>query len=135
MRKLISMTLLAATMATSSFAGASGTWKTGEFSGVTGGGASGEYLYVEIVENGDFVEGTITQEFNSDGTIKDGSKLVGEKMLIGVAADGSKKGKMWHPYMDKKFKAKGFELSDENTINLKGCVGFICMGQTWTRVN
>ena len=55
MRKLVSLTLLATTVATSSFAGPSGTWKTGEFSGVTGGGASGEFLRVEIVENGDFV--------------------------------------------------------------------------------
>ena len=53
-----------------------------------------------------------------------------------MAADGGGKysgGKIWAPDRDKTYRSK-MELSGDR-LKVSGCVGPICRGQTWARVN
>lgn len=103
---------------------AAGTWKT-ETSD------SGAYLHVEIASCGSNVCGTITKVVNSD----DDSSL-GKPIIWDMQAKGDGRysgGKIWAPDVDKTYRSK-MSLNG-NALKVSGCVGPICRGQTWTRIN
>ena len=101
-----------------------GTWKTE--TGDTGG-----YLHVKIAPCGAEICGTIAKVVNNDN-----QSIVGKRMIWGMKANGNgsyKGGKIWAPDADKTYRSK-MSLNG-NKLKVSGCVGPICRGQTWTRVN
>ena len=115
----------------SAFAGgADGVWKTES-------GKDGGYLYVSIApcaSDSSLTCGTITEAFNSNG--KDpGYANLGKPIVMDMKADASGEysgGKIWDPQSNKTYKSK-MSISGE-TMTVKGCIGPICSGQTWTKI-
>ena len=101
-----------------------GTWKTE--TGETGG-----YLHVKIAPCGSNICGTIDKVVNNDN-----QSIVGRQMIWDMQAKGGGSysgGKIWAPDADKTYRSK-MSLNG-NSLKVSGCVGPICRGQTWTRVN
>ena len=110
--------------------GADGVWKTES-------GKDGGYLYVSIApcsSDSSLTCGTITEAFNSNG--KDpGYANLGKPIVMDMKADASGEysgGKIWDPQSNKTYKSK-MSISGE-TMTVKGCIGPICSGQTWTKI-
>ncbi|GGX56219.1 hypothetical protein GCM10007385_26130 [Tateyamaria omphalii] len=101
-----------------------GTWKTE--TGETGG-----YLHVTIASCGSNVCGTIAKVFNSDNTSSEGKPIIWDMKSKGNGSYSG--GKIWAPDVDKTYRSK-MSLNG-NALKVSGCVGPICRGQTWTRVN
>jgi len=100
----------------------SGVWKTET-------GDEGAYLEVTIAECGEQVCGTITKVVNGDASI------TGDAIIWDMDAKGNGKyrgGKIWAPDTDKTYRSK-MDLNGNN-LKVSGCVGPICRGQTWTRL-
>lgn len=101
-----------------------GTWKTE--TGETGG-----YLHVNIVPCGANICGTIAKVVNNDNM-----SIIGRQMIWDMQAKGGGRyagGRIWAPDADKTYRSR-MELNG-NALEVKGCVGPICRGQTWTRLN
>ena len=110
--------------------GADGVWKTEA-------DKSGCYLHVKIepcASNKTLTCGTITEAFNAQG--KDpGYANLGKPIVKDMQTEASgdySGGTIWDPQSDKTYKSK-MSISG-NTMTVKGCIGPICSGQTWTRV-
>ncbi|WP_299042796.1 DUF2147 domain-containing protein [uncultured Tateyamaria sp.] len=101
-----------------------GTWKT-----ETGDG--GGYLHVTIAPCGSNICGTIAKVFNSDDTSSEGKPIIWDMKAKGNGTYSG--GKIWAPDVDKTYRSK-MSLNG-NALKVSGCVGPICRGQTWTRVN
>ncbi len=102
-----------------------GTWKT-ETSD------KGAHLEVSIKSCGDKICGIITEVVNSDN-----QSSKGKTMLKNMSADGGGSysgGTIWAPDKDKTYKST-MKLQSANSLEVKGCVAFICRGQTWSRIN
>ena len=95
---------------------------------------AGAYLHVRVgtcANDANLTCGTIVKAVNT--TRKD---LVGKPIIWGMAANGTNawsKGRIWAPDDDKTYRSK-MELSGDR-LKVSGCVGPICRGQTWARVN
>ncbi|WP_460274872.1 DUF2147 domain-containing protein [Celeribacter sp. ULVN23_4] len=102
-----------------------GTWKTQV--------DDGHYAYVSIKPCGAQICGTIAKAFDASGPVQ--SENIGKPIVWDMVAAGGgsyKDGKIWQPSTGKVYNSK-MTLSG-NTLKVKGCVGPICKGQTWTRV-
>lgn len=123
--KKIALIATAALMTTPAFAdNVFGTWKT-ETSD------KGAHLEVNIKGCGDKICGVITKVFNSDNQTSKG-----KTMLKNMSADGDgaySGGTIWAPDKDKTYKST-MKLKGANSLEVKGCVAFICLGQTWSRI-
>ncbi|PHS28490.1 MAG: hypothetical protein COA84_01535 [Robiginitomaculum sp.] len=71
---------------------------------------------------------------NPDTTLRD-QPIVGLQLLWGFKERSSNwaKGKIYSPEKGKTYRST-IKLMDENTLQVKGCVGPFCQAQTWTRV-
>ncbi len=101
-----------------------GTWKTE--TGETGG-----YLHVKIAACGDSFCGTIAKVVSNDNT-----DITGKRMIWDMKAKGNGSysgGRIWAPDVDKTYRSK-MSLTG-NTLKVSGCVGPICRGQSWSRIN
>lgn len=103
---------------------AAGTWKTET-------GDSGAYLHVKIAPCGSNVCGTITKVVNSDDTSSVGKPIIWDMKAKGNGSYSG--GKIWAPDTDKTYRSK-MSLNG-NALKVSGCVGPICRGQTWKRLN
>ena len=103
---------------------ATGTWKT-ETSD------TGAYLHVKIAPCGANVCGTITKVVGSDDTSSVGKPIIWDMKSKGSGSYSG--GKIWAPDTDKTYRSK-MSLNG-NALKVSGCVGPICRGQTWTRLN
>ncbi len=87
-----------------------------------------------------------TEPRTADGTLKLDEKnknaalrtrpLLGLVMMSGFTKTGDgewTKGRIYNPEDGQTYRSK-FELKDENTLNVSGCVLIFCKNQTWTRV-
>ncbi len=104
-----------------------GTWKTQP-------GDDGNYAHVAISGCGGKICGTLGKAFNSAGKSIPSDK-VGKQMIWDMQAKGGGKysgGKIWAPDSGKTYKSK-MKLAG-NALEVSGCVGPICRGQSWTRV-
>ncbi|WP_116084536.1 DUF2147 domain-containing protein [Tropicimonas sp. IMCC34011] len=104
-----------------------GTWKTEP-------GDDGAYAHVVIRPCGANICGVIARGFDAGGT-EIQSKNIGARMIWDMTADGGGSysgGKIWAPDRDKVYRSK-MELSG-NSLKVSGCVGPICRGQNWVRV-
>jgi uncharacterized protein (DUF2147 family) len=103
---------------------ATGTWKTET-------GDSGAYLHVDIAPCGANLCGTISKVVNS----ADGSSL-GKAIIWDMKSNGNGRysgGKIWAPDTDKTYRSK--MTLDGDTLKVSGCVGPICRGQDWARLD
>ena len=103
---------------------ATGTWKTET-------GDSGAYLHVKIAPCGANICGTIVTVVNSDDTSSQGKPIIWDMQAKGNGSYSG--GKIWAPDTDKTYRSK-MSLNG-NALKVSGCVGPICRGQTWTRIN
>ncbi|WP_415402460.1 DUF2147 domain-containing protein [Tateyamaria sp. SN3-11] len=103
---------------------ATGTWKTET-------GDSGAYLHVKIAPCGANICGTIVKVVNSDDTSSQGKAIIWDMQAKGNGSYSG--GKIWAPDTDKTYRSK-MSLNG-NALKVSGCVGPICRGQTWTRIN
>ena len=93
----------------------------------------GAYAHITIAPCGDKMCGTISRTFNDSGEYNSANK--GKPIVWDMVAQGGgdyKNGKIWQPSTGKVFNSK-MALSG-NTLKVSGCVGPICKGQTWSRV-
>ena len=128
----LSALLFALTLASSAVSAAdpaTGIWKTQP-------GDSGGYLHVQVEPCADRICGTILRAFDKDGAPVDDYEHLGKPMItkMRVIGDGRyAKGKIWAPDKNKTYKSK-MALSG-SALKVSGCIGPICRGQTWTRVD
>jgi uncharacterized protein (DUF2147 family) len=104
-----------------------GTWKTQP-------GDDGNYAFVEITTCGTNICGTMAQAYDAKGKAVD-SAADGKPMIWDMKSKGNgtyRGGKIWAPDRDKTYNSR-MTLSG-STLEVEGCVLFICRGQTWTRV-
>jgi len=93
----------------------------------------GAYAHVNISNCGNAICGTIARTFNKDGEYNSANK--GKNLVWDMQAKGEgyyAKGKIWQPSTGKTYKSK--MPLEGNTLRVSGCVGPICMKQTWSRV-
>lgn len=105
-----------------------GTWQTEP-------GDDGAYGHVRIYSCGAALCGVLERAYDSNG-VQVESDTVGKRMIWDMVADGGgaySGGRIWAPDRDKVYRSK-MELSG-NRLNVSGCIGPICRGQTWRRVN
>lgn len=120
---------------TSALEAVSGVWLT-----------AGKNAKVEIADCGDGTPcGTMIEVTAEDGsTPVDGNNpdpelagrpLVGVQMLHGFKEKSGrwKSGKIYNPENGKTYKSK-LKLLENGDLEVKGCIGPICQGQTWTPV-
>ena len=105
-----------------------GTWKTQP-------GDDGAYGHVTVAPCGSSICGTIAKAFNASGQ-EIASDNIGKPIIWDMQAKGNGSysgGKIWAPDTDKTYRSK-MSLNG-NALKVSGCVGPICRGQTWTRIN
>ncbi|MEM0948170.1 MAG: DUF2147 domain-containing protein [Pseudomonadota bacterium] len=98
-------------------------------------GDAGNFAHVEIAACGTAICGTILRAYGADGAART-SDTVGKQMIWDMAANGDGTyagGRIWAPDRDKTYRSK-MELAGDR-LKVSGCVGPICRGQTWARVN
>ena len=71
---------------------------------------------------------------NPDPALRD-KPLIGAKMFWGFEQKGAKwkGGKIYDARSGKTYKSK-LKLNEDGSLDVRGCVAFICDGETWTRV-
>ncbi len=82
------------------------------------------------------VEDNMFYDHNNPEPDKRGQPLLGMTLLHGFESGGYgwQGGSIYNPKDGREYRAKMRRL-DEETVELKGCVGPICRGQIWTSVN
>jgi len=130
MKKLLVTALLFtfASVGSASSEAVHGLWKTEP-------GDSGGYLHVRIAPCDDKLCGEIAAAFDKDDKPVSDYEHLGKQMLKNMRFTGNgnyKKGSIWAPDRDKTYKSKMKLKGDILTV--KGCVAFVCRGQTWNRV-
>ncbi|SFJ19858.1 DUF2147 domain-containing protein [Celeribacter neptunius] len=127
MKKLALAAMTALTMAAPAFAAdpVIGTWKTQV--------DDGHYAHIKIAACGAQICGTIAKAFDANGPVQ--SENVGKPIVWDMVPQGGgsyKQGKIWQPSTGKVYNSK-MSLTG-NSLKVSGCVGPICKGQTWTRL-
>ncbi|MCA0043062.1 DUF2147 domain-containing protein [Celeribacter litoreus] len=93
----------------------------------------GHYAHIAIAPCGESICGTISKAFDLDGPVE--SENVGKPIVWDMQPQGEgsyKKGKIWQPSTGKIFNSKMTLTGD--TLKVSGCIGPICKGQTWVRI-
>jgi len=103
---------------------ATGTWKTEP-------GDTGAFLHVKVAPCGDKLCGTIIKVVNSDKMSSLGKPIIWDMQAKGNGSYSG--GKIWAPDTDKTYRSK-MSLNGD-ALKVSGCVGPICRGQIWTRLN
>ena len=127
MRKLFAATALVLAGAGAALAAdpVEGVWKTEV--------DDGAYAHIAITPCGADICGTIAKALDASGP--NASENVGKRIVWDMTPEGSGKygsGKIWRPSNDKVYRSK--MALNGNTLKVSGCIGPICLGQTWTRV-
>ncbi|WP_415920994.1 DUF2147 domain-containing protein [Tateyamaria sp. SN6-1] len=125
MKQLFAATALVLAGAGAAFAAdpVEGVWKT-ETSD------SGAFLHVKIAACGAALCGTIAKVVNSTDTSSTGKRMIWDMEAKGGGSYSG--GRIWAPDVDKTYRSK-MSLNG-NSLKVSGCVGPICRGQTWTRI-
>ena len=100
-------------------------------------GDTGKFVHVQMGPCGGDASltcGTIIRAYNPDGSADNANENIGKPIVWDMADNGGGSwgaGKIWAPDRDKTYNSK-MALSG-NLLTVKGCVAFICRGQTWQR--
>lgn len=98
-------------------------------------GDTGKFAHVEMApcaSNASLTCGTMIRAYNPDGSADNGNANIGRLMVWDMEDKGNGSygnGKIWDPSKDKVYNSK-MSLSG-NALTVKGCIAFICRGQTW----
>lgn len=93
----------------------------------------GAYAHITLAPCGEKICGTISRTFNDEGEYNSTNK--GKPIVWDMIAQGGgsyKEGKIWQPSTGKVFNSK--MALNGNSLKVSGCVGPICKGQMWSRV-
>ena len=93
-------------------------------------GETGGRIHVEMYECGPSICGVIRQVVGNANT-----SVVGKRMIWDMAPQGGNRysgGRIWAPDNDKVYRSK--MTLQGNALEVEGCVGPFCRGQTWTRL-
>ena len=104
-----------------------GTWQTEPDD-------NGNFGHVEIAHCGAAICGVIVRAYDRAGQPRE-SDNIGKRMIWDMAAKGDGAytgGRIWASDRDKVYRSK--MALDGNRLEVSGCVGPICRGQTWLRV-
>ncbi|MDU8944836.1 DUF2147 domain-containing protein [Ovoidimarina sediminis] len=104
-----------------------GTWQTEADD-------NGNFGHVEIAACGAVICGVIVRAYDSAGQPRE-SQNIGKRMIWDMEAKGEGSytgGRIWAPDRDKVYRSK--MSLDGDRLKVSGCVGPICRGQTWLRV-
>ena len=96
---------------------------------------NGNFGHVQIYTCDAAICGVIRRAFDSAGNPVE-SENVGKRMIWDMQAEGNgtySGGRIWAPDRDRTYNSK-MELSGDS-LEVSGCFGPICRGQTWTRAN
>lgn len=79
-------------------------------------------------------EGSPKDVNNPDASLRD-RDLIGSKMFWGFTQKGDKwkNGQLYNARSGKTYKAK-LKVNSSGELEVRGCVGFLCDGENWTRV-
>lgn len=94
----------------------------------------GAYAHVQIAPCGQTICGTIARTFKAGGEYK--SENLGKPIVWDMVPQGGgayKQGKIWQPSSGKIYNSK-MSLEGDH-LKVSGCVGPICKGQTWVRID
>ena len=100
-------------------------------------GDTGKFVHVQMracASDAALTCGTIIRAYNPDGSPDNGSVNIGKAIVWDMADNGNGSwgdGKIWAPDRDKIYDSK--MTLRGNALTVKGCVAFICRGQTWQR--
>lgn len=116
-----------------------GLANAGVLSGVfqTEPGDTGKFVHVQMgacAGDASLTCGTIIRAYNPDGSSDNANENIGKPIVWDMADNGNGTwgaGKIWAPDRDKTYNSK-MNLNG-NLLTVKGCVAFICRGQTWQR--
>ena len=98
-------------------------------------GDDGAYAHVRIYECGAAICGVLERAFDASGTRVE-ADAVGKRMIWDMAPEGGgayRGGRIWAPDRDKVYRSK-MDLSGDS-LTVSGCVGPLCRGQTWRRID
>ncbi len=130
MRKLLIAAAVAALPAMALSAEADGVWRSE---------ANDDGAYIEITMAPCAADASLTCGTISKAVTKDGDDPtyvnLGKPIVENMKSDGAgnfSDGTIWDPESDKTYNSK--MTLDGDTLNVEGCVLFICSGQNWTRV-
>lgn len=130
MRKLLIAAAVAALPAVALADGVDGVWKSE---------ANDDGAYIEITMAPCAADASLTCGTISKAVTKDGDDPtyvnLGKPIVESMKSDGAgnySDGTIWDPESDKTYKSKMTLKGD--TLDVEGCVLFICSGQDWTRV-
>ena len=130
MRRVILAVIMAATSSMAAANGLEGVWKTAADD-------DGKYLEVTLApcdSDASKTCGTITKAFTPQGQDLKYENL-GKAIVTHMTSHDGKKysgGTVWDPEKNKTYKSKLHLKGD--TLDVEGCISFICIGQDWTRV-
>lgn len=130
MRKLMLAAAVAALPAVALAADVDGVWK----SEANDDGAYIEITMAPCASDASLTCGTISKAVTKDGDDPTYVNL-GKPIVENMKPDGAgnfSDGTIWDPESDKTYNSK--MTLEGNTLNVEGCVLFICSGQDWTRV-
>jgi uncharacterized protein (DUF2147 family) len=130
MRKLMLAMTVAALPAAALAAEVDGVWK----SEANEDGAYIEITMAPCAADASLTCGTISKAVTKDGDDPTYANL-GKPIVENMKAEGGgnySDGTIWDPESDKTYKSNMTLKGD--TLNVEGCVLFICEGQDWTRV-
>jgi len=94
---------------------------------------TGAYLHVRVHPcngNGAMLCGTVNQTFNTPHT-----EIVGRPVFWDLQVTGANEwggGTVWDAETDRNFDAR--VILGSSRLRVEGCVGFLCDGQNWTRI-
>jgi uncharacterized protein (DUF2147 family) len=88
-------------------------------------------LLVAIAPCDDSLCGTITKVMNSENLSSLGKPIIWDMKAKGGGSYSG--GKIWAPDTDKTYRSK--MALDGDAMKVSGCVGPICRGQIWTRMD
>lgn len=93
----------------------------------------GIVAHVNVFECGPALCGKIVRTFDSNGQEIAAASL-GERVIrdARLTTQGVYKGRAWVPAHKREYRAK--MALNGNTLNVRGCLGPVCMSQNWARV-
>lgn len=130
MRRLILAAAFAVAPSLGMAADLDGVWRTA----ATDDGAYLEVTLAPCASAADHTCGTITKAFKSTGEDR-GYVNLGKPIVESMKSDGGghySGGTVWDPQSNKTYNSKMTLKGD--SLDVEGCVAFLCSGQDWTRV-
>ena len=107
-----------------------GIWKTSPAD-------NGNFAHVEIKQCEDAICGEMQASFDENGK-KYKSENLGKNIVWNMKSQTDGKyadGKIWDPVSDKTYNSKMVLVDGGMSLEVKGCIAFLCKTRIWSRIN